>query len=349
MEVLRRVNSELLLRATGCLAGLAVGDAMGMAVEFMTREEIRKQFRRVDRFLQPLPGHVHTGTPAGRVTDDTEQTWALARALLASGRITPRVAADAYLEWADRTNAFETSFLGPSSRSALERLRSGEDPTRTGEKGATVGAAMRVAPIGIVNAGDPAAAANEAYLSSLPTHGVNIAIAGACALAAGVACAVAGGSLDAVVEAVLAGAATGQRLGVQWAGATVPARMMLALDLVRRYKDEPEKAEEALYETVGVGMCPAELVATALGLVVLYDGRPRAAIPAAASMGGDTDTLAAMVGALSGALGGIDALPPDWVTTVERMNDLNCEILAKQLIEARARRLEAGDVRRDES
>ncbi|MGE5592993.1 MAG: ADP-ribosylglycohydrolase family protein [Betaproteobacteria bacterium] len=342
------MSDELLARAAGCLAGVAVGDAMGMPVEFLTREEIKARFSRVDRFLEPPPGHIHTGTPPGRVTDDTEQTWALARALVASGRITPRVAADAYLEWADRVNAFDTSFLGPSSRGALERLRAGEDPARTGDKGATVGAAMRVAPIGIVNAGDAEAAACEAYFSSLPTHGVNIAIAGACAVAAGVACAVAGRPLEAVVEAAVAGAAYGQGLGVQWAGATVPARMRLALDLVSHNKSEPERAEEALYETVGVGMYPTELVATALGLVVLYDGRPHLAIPAAASMGGDTDTLAAIVGALSGALGGIGALPAQWVAAVERVNDLDCEALASQLIATRAHRLDAGSVRRDE-
>lgn len=343
------MSSDLFARAVGCLAGVAVGDAMGMPVEFLTRQEIKARFARVDRFLEPPLGHLHVGTPPGRVTDDTEQTWALARALVASGRITPRVAADAYLGWADRVNAFETSFLGPSSRSALERLRAGEDPTRTGEKGATVGAAMRVAPIGIVNAGDTEAAVDEAYLSSLPTHGVNIAIAGACAVAAGVACAVAGGSLEAVVEAAMAGAARGQRLGVQWAGATVPARLKLALELVRQNRDDPERAEEVLYETVGVGMYPTELVATALGLVVLYDGQPRLAIPAAASMGGDADTLAAIVGALSGALGGIGALPSEWVATVESANDLDCETLAAQLIATRAARLRAAGFRGDES
>ncbi len=341
------MSGDLFARAVGCLAGVAVGDAMGMPLEFLTRDEIRARFGRVDRFLEPTPGHIHAGTPRGRVTDDTEQTWALAEALIASERITPRAAADAYLGWADRVDAFRSSFLGPSSRSALERLRAGEDPARTGERGATVGAAMRVAPIGIVNAGNMEAAVNEAYLSSLPTHGVNIAIAGACAVAAGVACAVAGGSLEDVVEAAVAGGERGQRLGVQWAGATVPARMRLALELVRCNREDPERAEDVLYETVGVGMYPTELVATAVGLVALYDGNPRLAIPAAAGMGGDADTLAAMVGAISGALGGIGALLPEWVAMVERVNDLDCETLAARLVATRADRLRAAGFRGD--
>lgn len=343
------MSSDLLGRAAGCLAGVAVGDAMGMPLEFLTRDEIRSRFGKVDRFLEPAPGHIHAGTPRGRVTDDTEQTWALAAALLTSGRITPRVAADAYLAWADRVDAFRSSFLGPSSRGALERLRAGDDPACTGERGATVGAAMRVAPIGIVNAGDTGAAVEEARLSALPTHGVNIAIAGACAVAAGVARAVAGGTLEDVVEAAVWGAERGQSSGIQWAGATVPARLGLALDIVRRHRGDPQKAEDVLYETVGVGMYPTELVATALGLVVLYDGKPGLAIPAAAGMGGDCDTLAAIVGALSGAVSGVSAMPAEWVATVESTNGLECETLAAQLIATRADRLKAAGFRGDGS
>lgn len=335
---------DLVDRATGCLAGVAIGDAMGMPVEFLTREEIRMRFGRVDRFLEPPENHIHAGTPAGHVTDDTEQTWVLAQALVRHGRITPEIAAAAYLKWADEVNAFQSSFLGPSSRSALERLRAGEDPTLTGQRGATVGAAMRVASIGIANAGDPMGAVEEAYLSALPTHGMNIAIAGACAVAAGVSRAIVGGPLEGVIEAVMVGAELGQERGVAWAGATLPARLRLALDLVRQNSADREKAEEALYETVGVGMCPTELVATAVGLVVLYDAEPRLAIPAAASMGGDADTLAAIVGALSGAVWGIGAFPIDWVRTVEQANEIDCRALAAQLVAVREARLKNASI-----
>jgi ADP-ribosylglycohydrolase len=319
-------------RAAGSLAGVAIGDALGMPVEFLSREEISSKFGRVDRFLEPPAGHIHEGVRKGSITDDTQQTWALSQALVDRGHITPEIAAEAYLRWARETNAFQSTFLGPSSKEALLRLKAGEDPRLTGKGGATVGSAMRVSPIGIVNAGEPMDAAKEAYNSSLPTHGVNISIAGACAVAAGVASAAGGSSLDDMIEAIIRGAEFGQGLGVKSPGATLTARLHLAVKLARENLGDPLKAEAVLCETVGVSMNPIELVATAVGLLVLYDADPTSAIPAAASMGGDTDTLAAIVGGLSGAMRGIEALPGEWVSTVEQVNGLDFKDMGKKLI-----------------
>ncbi|MDD4792636.1 MAG: ADP-ribosylglycohydrolase family protein, partial [Firmicutes bacterium] len=122
-------------RITGALAGVAIGDAMGMPSEFMTREQIRDAYGRIEGFCAPCEGHVHCGMGAGRITDDTEQTLALIEALDRHGRITPDVAAEAYLKWAEQCNAYESSVLGPSSRKALEKLKAGEDPRTTGSSG----------------------------------------------------------------------------------------------------------------------------------------------------------------------------------------------------------------------
>ena len=324
-------------RIAGALAGVAIGDAMGMPLEFMTREEIRNAYGRIEGFCTPRPGHIHARMAAGKITDDTEQTLAIIEALDAHGRITPHVAGDAYLKWAEQSNAYESSVLGPSSRKALERLKVGEDPRDTGSAGSTVGAAMRVAPIGIVNSPDLDKAAEECYLSCLPTHGVNIAIAGACAVCCGVAAALAAKSLDEVEDAALYGARYGERLGIQWAGTLVSARIELALSIVGESRGT-EEAEDRLYTTCGVGMDPTELVPTAIGLLVLHKGDPRKAVPAAANMGGDTDTLASIVGALSGAYTGIRAFPQEWVDTVQKENNLDFEKLTAILVAVRERR-----------
>lgn len=324
-------------RITGALAGVAIGDAMGMPSEFMTRDQIRTAYGRIEGFRAPRPGHIHDGMAAGRITDDTEQTLAIIEALDAHGKITPRVAGDAYLKWADETNAYESSVLGPSSRKALERLKAGEDPGKTGSGSSTVGAAMRVAPIGIVNSPDLEQAAQECYQSCLPTHGANIAIAGACAVCCGVAAALSGESLNEVVDAALYGARYGEGLGIQWAGALVSARIELALDIVGESRSV-EDAEERLYTVCGVGMNPTELIPTAIGLVVLHDGDPRKTVLSAANMGGDTDTLASIVGALSGALRGIHAFPRDWTDTVQKVNNLDFQKLTEILIAVRERR-----------
>lgn len=329
-------------RIAGALAGVAIGDAMGMPAEFMIRDEIRSVYGRIEGFRVPHPGHIHAGMEAGRITDDTEQTLAIIEALDAHGKITPRVAGDAYLKWAEETDAFRSSVLGPSSRKALERLIAREDPRETGSQGSTVGAAMRVAPIGIVNSPDLEKAAEECYLSCLPTHGVNIAIAGACAVCCGVAAALAEGSLNEVVDAALYGARYGEHLGIRWAGALVSARIELALDIVGNSTDV-EEAEERLYTVCGVGMNPTELIPTAIGLVVLHKGNPRDAILSAANMGGDTDTLASIVGAISGALSGIHAFPQEWIDTVQRVNNLDFQKLTKILIAVRERRVANND------
>ena len=296
----------LLDRMAGSLAGVAIGDAMGMPCEFLTREEIRTRYAWLDWFTAPDASHFHHGMCAGRITDDTEQTIALIEALDEHGRITPEVAARAYLKWADDCNAWQSTVMGPSTRRALERLKAGEDPRTTGSSGDTVGAAMRVAPIGLVNAGRLAEAAKECYTSCLPTHGVSIAIGGACAVACAVAAAAVAdpGTIGGILDAAAWGAEYGEARGAAWAGASVVARIRLARRIVAESRCAGE-ALDALYETCGVGMLPTELVPSAMGIIALYGTDCAKAVETAVNMGGDADTLASIVGAVTGALCGI--------------------------------------------
>ena len=114
-------------RIAGALAGVAIGDAMGMPSEFMTREQIRDVYGRIDGFCAPHEGHIHSGMAPARITDDTEQTLAIIEALEA-WHDNPGGCCRSHLKWADQCNAYESSVLGPSSRKALERLKVGEDP-----------------------------------------------------------------------------------------------------------------------------------------------------------------------------------------------------------------------------
>jgi len=338
---LNLVTELTIERAAGCLAGVAIGDAMGMPCEFLTKEQIAQRYGRINGFVAPAADHIHSKLRPGQVTDDTEQTVEFAKAIIEHGELTPATAAYAVVKWAREHDAFNSSVLGPSSRRALERLMAGEDPSVTGSRGDTVGAAMRVAPVGLVNAGMPDRAARECYLSCLPTHGASIAIGGACAVACAVAVAAVidvgdhgSSGLDQVIEAALWGAAYGEEQGIKWAGPSVAARIRLALRIAAEVP-EPSAAEDELYSVVGVGMAPTELVPTALGIVKLYQGDCKLAVEATASMGGDSDTLASMVGAITGAYRGIDAFPREWVDTVEQVNGLDLRGLAGQLVRAR--------------
>jgi ADP-ribosylglycohydrolase len=196
---------------------------------------------------------------------------------------------------------------------------------------------MRVAPIGLVNAGRLAEAAEECYMSCLPTHGVNIAIGGACAVACAVACALGAtlaadtGVIGEILDAAVWGAQYGEARGAKWAGASVAARIRLAQRIVAESRCAGE-ALDALYETCGVGMLPTELVPTAMGIIALYGTDCAKAVETAVNMGGDADTLASIVGAVTGALCGIGGFPAEWVRTVEDVNGISIRELAHGLV-----------------
>lgn len=147
--------------ASAALYGLAIGDALGMPAETLSRGQITTRWGpKLTGFEPAPPGHpLAEGMPAGAVTDDTEQAVLLARLLIkGDGRIDPRELADALVSWEqDMTARGSRSLLGPSTKRALDAIRRGVPPEEAGAGGATNGAAMRIAPVGIAFAADLAA------------------------------------------------------------------------------------------------------------------------------------------------------------------------------------------------
>lgn len=318
-----------LSKAVGCLAGVALGDALGRATEFMTREQIRKRFGWLDHFEAPAPAHPGHADPLGAITDDTAQTLLIARLLISGLPLTPERVAAALVEWARRA---PNPYLGPSTRRALERLEQGVSPYETGKGGTTNGAAMRVGAIGIVHAGDPEGALRDAVVASIPTHNSHNAIQGAAA----VACAVAEAmqpqaTLDTILAAAQEGARRGRAQG-EWSWATpLDKRIGLAVQMVR-HADTLESGVQALYDYIGVGLDPAESVAAALGLVAAGHGDPMVAIVAGANIGGDTDTIAAIAGGICGAWRGVEALDAGMVQQVQEINGIDLHRIARELV-----------------
>ncbi len=140
-------------RARGALYGLAVGDALGMPTQMLSRQEIRDRWGELLTGFEPAPpGHpIAAGLPAGAVTDDTEQAVLLARLLVrGQGTIDPNELASALVNW-EREMARRGSpdLLGPSTKHAVAAVLAGIPPEEAGATGATNGAAMRIAPLGI--------------------------------------------------------------------------------------------------------------------------------------------------------------------------------------------------------
>lgn len=312
---------KLLERFHGCLAGLALGDTMGMPTEFLTTTQIQAEFGRVKKPIKAPAWHPHAVLKAGQVTDDTGQAIAIAHAYSDDGEITPESVASELMKWEDSTDEKLLKVIsGPSTRQALSEIRNGADPRLTGRFGKTNGAAMRVAAVGLLNIGDASTAIRDAIIASMPTHWTQPALSAAAAVACAVAEAANEGSdLPSIVDAAKHGAMQGSREGAWSWSTSLVSRIELAEKLVCEARNETEALKD-LCEYVGVDMLISESVATAIGLVRLAGGDAMRAILMGANIGGDTDTIAAIAGQICGAWQGVSALDARMIRLLEQVN-----------------------------
>jgi ADP-ribosylglycohydrolase len=328
---------DLYDRVLGSLAWACIGDALGAPTEQRSIAEIRAIWGgRLERFeAPPADAPFGKGRQAAQITDDSSQMLYLVDAYSEHGPdLTPRDVADALLRWADNAEYYPR-FAGPSTRAGVDRLRAGENPAETGRigrltsEGTSNGAAMRVAPAGLAHPGDPAAAVRAALVTCLPSHGTNLAVAGAGCVAAAVAAALApGAGLTEVVRAARWGAVEGERLGREHgrevAGPSVARRLDLALELAAT-ADSLDDAVAAIAETVGTGLHISEAVPAALGILLAAGGDPWLAVVGGANAGDDTDTVACIAGSIAGALAGFGSVPADLYRQVCEANDVDLE------------------------
>lgn len=328
----------------GCFYGVALGDAMGMPGELWPRKRVVEHFGRIEKFLPGPDGHfVVDGYAAGQVTDDTQQTVMLAEAIVAEdGDVVPETVAKHLVAWADRVGASEGNFLGPSSARAIDRLRNGESLWTTGLSGETNGAAMRIAPVGLVsNPQELEDLVDRVESSAAMSHRTDVAISGAAAIAAAVSSAVDADpdepeAVTAVVESAMAAAQLGATRGVAVVAPSIARRIGLAVGLVRAAASD-EEALRDLYEVSGASVATTDTVPTAIALFVLAGGDPHRSAILAANLGGDTDTIGAIVGGICGAFTGVAAIPEDLRSTLDEVNDLPFEALAESFVRFRTR------------
>jgi ADP-ribosylglycohydrolase len=326
-----------LARAEGALTGLAVGDALGMPTQGLSPAVIRRTMGRVDRLLPAAPDHpIAAGLPAGSVTDDTEQALLLAETLLENaGRIDPAELARRLTEWEERMRARGSlDLLGPSTRAAIAAVQRGVPPAEAGRSGTTNGAAMRIAPVGIAcDADDLPALVDRVAEACLVTHATSVAVAGAAAVAAAVSAGVAGAAVREAIEIAVEAARLGAAAAPWAAGADVGTRIRLAVELAR--DTSPADLSAQILAVVGTGLATQESVPATFAVLAAHPADPWDACTTAASLGGDTDTIAAMAGAIGGAVHGVGGFPAGAVATVRQVNDLPIERLAAGLVALR--------------
>lgn len=322
-------------RAEGALIGLALGDALGMPTQMLTRQRVRELYGRLDRFHRgPEENPISPGQTAGTVTDDTEQAVILARLLIeGDGVVNLHAFATALSDWHHEMEAKGSlDLLGPSTLRAIQAFRDGVPAEETGRWGDTNGAAMRVAPLGIAHRLFPLAAfVDRLEAVNLLTHNTHIANAGAAAIGAAVSAGIEGADVHDALRIAVEAAEEGARRGHSTPGPSVARRIRWAVSIASG--PDPLDEIEAL---VGTSVATQEAVPAALAIVAAYPHDPWGGVLAAASLGGDSDTVAAMAGAVLGAIHGVDAFPPDEVAYLETANPtLDLRGLAARLLELR--------------
>jgi ADP-ribosylglycohydrolase len=366
--------SLLLDKSIGCLVGAAVGDALGGATEGALPAQIQARYGGwVTGVAPPFHADWATARPMapyhkgdGHITDDTLLTHALVRvyeekrdhldAYDMADRLVPElIERVVYIPDLER-EAVAFHRLAAAERWLVTRLHYAHaDPREAGVGNiCNCGAAMYMAPVGVVNAGDPAGAYAEAIeLAGAHQHSYGREAAGV--FAAAVAAAMAPGARVAdVVEACLTVARDGTHAAISavcaaavrqsWADALEPLRAAMA----------PYDTVGEEYRSPGLGarrssrLHSIEELPIALGLLVVTGGDCREALLGAVNYGRDADSIATMAGAIAGALGGEAAVPAEWAAAVATASRRDLRAPGRALAEVAIEVYEADERRRAE-
>lgn len=357
-------------RITGSLVGAAVGDALGGPVEGYTPEQIMERHGgRVTGIVGPWNGaEWRTARPIapyhkgdGHVTDDTLMTHALIRVYeKVRGHLDAYAVADHLVPelmgspvWIPELEAdalpLQRIFL--AEKWIVTRLHYGHVDPREAGNGNIVncGAAMYMAPVGLVNAAHPEAAYAEALdVAGAHQSSYGREAAGVFAAAVAAAC-VPGATPSSVVDTALALAKDGTRAAIE-----------AVAEVATRHRDfesaaAPLRKAVAPFDSVGPdyrspslgARRPSRLHAIeelpiALGMLLVGEGDYRRTVLGAVNYGRDCDSVATMAGAIVGALHGETAVPSDWAQQVAEASRLDIHSPARALTEV-AREIFAHD------
>lgn len=329
-------RAQMMDHAMGAMAGVAVGDALGMPSQTMTRAEIAAAYGRITDLVAPVSNHpVSHGLRAAMVTDDTEQTLLLADLLIRSpGHFDDHAWAHALIGWeADVRKRGLRDLLGPSSKRALDALLAGMPASKTGCKGTTNGASMRIAPVAVATPShDAVALVGHVADACRVTHNTREAIGAAAAVAMVISRGIDGADFDTSIAAALDAARRGAALGAAVGEADMAGRIEAALAVAEG------GSEDDLAREIGTSVASRDSVATAFGIVHLARGDPWEAAVIAANIGDDTDTIGAIACAMAGACRGLGAFPEGKVARVVEANGLDLARIAEGLLGIRATR-----------
>ncbi|GGM34698.1 ADP-ribosylglycohydrolase family protein [Microbacterium saperdae] len=328
-------------RTAAVLAGSAIGDALGGAAEGFSPEKIKERYGGPITGIVP-PYHLdwQTARPVspyhkgdGHITDDTLMTQALIRvyaerrdhidAFAVAELLVPLLQTE--IRWIPELEResilLQRIFL--AEKWLVTRLQYGHVDPREAGVGNVVncGAAMYMAPVGIVNAGNPEAAYAEA-IDVAGAHQSSYGREAAGVFAAAVAASVAlDATVDSVIDAALRVAHDGTAAAIR---AVVDAARGLApgadeeqigralRDAIRPFDTVGDAYREPLMDArVPSRTKSIEELPVALGFLVAHDGAFLPTVLGAVNYGRDSDSIASMAGSLAAGIGGQAVIPSD--------------------------------------
>ncbi len=283
--------------AVAAYKGLAVGDALGATVEFMTPREIQAQYK----VHRDIVGAGWLNLKTGAVTDDTQMSLSLGRAILKAGFVDPLTIAQYFSDWM----ASKPVDIGNTVRRGIVRFRQkGQTQVPLNEYDGGNGACMRTLPIAFCSFGQCDELVGEkARLQSHITHNNPLSDAGTLAVIK-------------MVQLCLSG--QGTVLGLKTiANDLVATHPQFCFDRKRQENpsgfivDTLKAVFQSLFDTDNFEDCLIDVV----------------------NRGGDADTTGAIAGMIAGAFYGAPAIPKRWLKKMDQKVLAECEDQARQLID----------------
>jgi ADP-ribosyl-[dinitrogen reductase] hydrolase len=280
-------------RARAALLGLAVGDALGATVEFMTTGEIHAAYGR----LRKMVGGGWLRLRPGQVTDDTQMSLCIARSIVDVGH-DPQDIARRFVEW----YLSKPPDIGNTCRRGIVRFMTRgtvHGPPNEGDAGN--GAVMRVAPVALATLANEQLLNAHVVAQARITHNHPLSDAASVLVAQLIQLALVGHAMDRLQRQVDRAALTFPQFSYRRFNGLSTAYVVDTMQTVLHFLFSTTSFEDCVVATV--------------------------------NQGGDADTTGAIVGAIAGAYYGIDAIPRDWMRKLDPQVRDELDGLAEQLVD----------------
>ena len=356
-------------RVKGVLLSTALGDAMGATIEKLNYQQIKEQYGRVESletkwYKADIPEEERLGRMRGKgtITDDTLMTNALIQVYLTKKRhldaydmgdefIKEIAYKKQYIPELGKDAMIMDRLFYPEKNIFIRHVLANCEP-REGGIGNMVncGAAMYIAPIGIVNAGNPKAAYDEAILFAMG-HQSSYGLEAAGVLAACVAKAFeANVTIDEIIETAITLAKDGTKEAIKDLTAaakelrTKNADMDEVIQVLQKKMEKYSPMKDDVHrklEKIGVPsnhytpsrIFSIEELPMALAFIVLNDGDFYNSIYDGINSGRDTDSIGVMTGVILGAMYGVEVIKKEEIRLLEETNKTNFTFMAEQFAE----------------